>query len=321
MSAATLRLGTRGSALALAQARPVADKLGAELVVIESEGDRSTAPLADLGGTGVFATALRDALRRGDVEVVVHSYKDLPTEPAAGLVVAAVPKRADARDALCARDGLTLDGLPSGARVGTGSPRRRAQLLARRPDLDVVEIRGNVDTRLARVGGASGLDGLDHPEPTTEGDLDAVVLAAAGLDRLGRLDAVTEFLAIDDWPTAPAQGALAIEVRAGDESRVAKLNHNPTRLAAEAERGVLARLEAGCSAPIGAHAELDDGLLFLSARVYSLDGSAQLTSSHALYPEDALHPSDELATRVSDELLAAGAAALAPLGTARGAGE
>ena len=306
MTAATLRLGTRGSALALAQAGPVAEKLGAELVVIESEGDRSSAPLADLGGTGVFATALRDALRRGDVDVVVHSYKDLPTEPAAGLVVAAVPKRADARDALCARDGLTLDGLPAGARVGTGSPRRRAQLLARRPDLDVVELRGNVDTRLARV---------------ESGDLDAVVVAAAGLDRLDRLDAVTEFLAIDDWPTAPAQGALAIEVRTGEEGRVSKLNHNPTRLAAEAERGVLARLEAGCSAPIGAHAELDDGLLFLSARVYSLDGSAQLTSSHALYPEDALHPADELATRVSDELLAAGAAALAPLGTSKGTGE
>jgi hydroxymethylbilane synthase len=182
--------------------------------------------------------------------------------------------------------------------VGTGSPRRRAQLLSRRSDLDVVEIRGNVDTRLARVGD----------------DLDAVVLAAAGLDRLGRLDAATEFLGIDGWPTAPAQGALAVEVRAGDERSVSKLDHRPTRLAAEAERGILTRLEAGCSAPVGAHALLDDGLLFLSARVYALDGSAQLTSAHALYPEDVLHPADDLAERVSAELLAAGAADLAPLG-------
>jgi hydroxymethylbilane synthase len=294
-----MRLGTRGSALALAQATPVAEKLGAELVIIRTEGDASTAPLADLGGTGVFATALRTALLAGEVDVVVHSYKDLPTQPAEGLTIAAVPKRADARDALCAADGLTLDTLPAGARVGTGSPRRRAQLLSRRQDLEVVDIRGNVDSRLARVGT----------------DLDAVILAAAGLDRLGRTDAVTEFLGIDGWPTAPAQGALAVEVRAEgldgldrlDRQKIAKLDHRPSRLAAEAERGVLARLEAGCSAPIGAHALLDDGLLFLSARVYSLDGTRHLTSAHALYPEDAADPAAELAQRVADELLEAGA--------------
>ena len=289
-----MRLGTRGSALALAQATPIAAKLGAELVVIESEGDRSTDSLADLGGTGVFATALRTALSAGEVDVVVHSYKDLPTQPAEGLVVAAVPKRGDARDVLCAADGLTLDTLAPGARVGTGSPRRRAQLLSRRPDLEVLDIRGNVDTRLARVGV----------------DLDAVVLAAAGLDRLGRVDAATEFLGIDGWPTAPGQGALAVEVRAGDEKTVARLDHKPSRLAAHAERGVLARLEAGCSAPIGAHALLDDGLLFLSARVYSLDGSRSLTSAHALYPEDVRDPAGELSERVAGELLEAGAATL-----------
>lgn len=299
-----MRVGTRGSALALAQARPVAEKLGAELVVIESEGDRSDASLAQLGGTGVFATALRAALAAGEVDVLVHSYKDLPTQPEDGLVVAAVPKRADARDALCAADGLTIATLAPGARVGTGSPRRRAQLLARRSDLEVVDIRGNVDTRLRRVGD----------------DLDAVVLAAAGLERIGRVDAVSEFLGIDPWPTAPAQGALAIEVRRGDEQRVAKLDHTPSRLAATAERGVLARLEAGCSAPIGAHALLDDGLLFLSAKVYALDGSQQLTSAHALYPEDNTDPAGELAQRVADELLAAGAADLAPLGESTGGG-
>jgi hydroxymethylbilane synthase len=298
-----VKLGTRGSTLALAQSRAIAEKLGAEIVVIESDGDVSTAPLADLGGTGVFATALRTALRNGDVDVVVHSFKDLPTAPADGLAIAAAPVRADARDALCARDGLTLDTLPEGARVGTGSPRRRAQLLARRPDLDVVDIRGNVDTRLGRVG---------SDDDTRR--LDAVVLAAAGLGRLGRADAVTQLLELAWWPTAPAQGALAVETRAGETGLAAKLDHRPTRLAVDAERGVLARLEAGCAAPIGATAFLEDGMMFLSGRVYAPDGSAQLTASHALYVADSKQPAAELAARVADELLDAGAAALAPLG-------
>ena len=302
----TLKIGTRGSALALAQAQTVASSLGAELVVIQSEGDRSTASIASLGGSGVFAAALREALLAGRVDAVIHSYKDLPTAPTAGLVIAAVPKRADARDALCARDGLTLTDLPAGSRVGTGSPRRRAQLLSRRSDLEVVELRGNVDTRLGRVGSE---DADRH--------LDAVVLAAAGLERLGRLDAVTEYFGIDDWPTAPAQGALAVETRAGDAKPVAKVDHKPSRLTAEAERAVLALLEAGCAAPVGAHANLDDGLLFLSARVYREDGGEYLTSSHALYPEDSIDPIGELAKRVTDELLASGAAELAPLAGSR----
>jgi hydroxymethylbilane synthase len=284
-----LRLGTRGSALALVQAQSVAGRLDAEIVVVDSGADRD------------FVSALRAALRAGEVDAAVHSYKHLPVADADDLVIAAVPKRGDARDALCARDALTLDDLPPAARVGTGSPRRRAQLLARRPDLDVREIRGDVASRLARVG---------PPEETSPDRFDAVVLAAAGLDRLGQLDAVTEFLGIDGWPTAPAQGSLAVEVRRGDEKSVSKLDHRPSRLAAEAERGILSRLSAQPSAPIGTHALLDDGLLFLSARVYSLDGSAQLTSSHALYPDDALHPAEELADRVAAELLAAGAAAL-----------
>nr|WP_246140039.1 hydroxymethylbilane synthase [Protaetiibacter larvae] len=302
----TLRLGTRGSALALAQAGAVAQRLGAELVVIESEGDRIATPLAELGGAGVFAAALREALLAGEVDAVVHSYKDLPTAPLPGLSVAAVPKRADARDVLCASGGRELDALPAGARVGTGSPRRRAQLLRRRPDLEVVEVRGNVDTRLGRLA-----------DEDADRRLDAVVLAAAGLDRLGRLDAVTEWMSLTAWPTAPAQGALAVETRSGEEKKVAKLEHKPSRLAAEAERGVLARLEAGCAAPVGASAILEDGLLLLSARVYALDGSQHLTASHALYPEDAVRPAAELAERVAGELLAAGAAELAPLGGGR----
>jgi hydroxymethylbilane synthase len=300
-----VRIGTRGSALALAQTKTVAaalEKSGAtvELVTVTTEGDTSKASLASMGGTGVFASALRDALLDGRCDAIVHSLKDLPTEPYPGLVIAAIPKREDARDVLSARDGLTMDTLPPGSKVGTGSPRRRAQLLARRSDLEVVDIRGNVDSRLARVGV----------------DLDAVVLAAAGLGRLGRLDAITEYLGIDGWPTAPGQGAVAVEVRAGDEKTVSALDHRTTRIVVEAEREVLARLEAGCAAPVGANALVDDGLLFLSARVYSLDGASRLTSSHALYLSDVKNPAAEVAQRVAAELLDSGAAALAPLGGA-----
>jgi hydroxymethylbilane synthase len=300
-----IRIGTRGSALALAQtgtvARSLSGKTGrpVELVTISTEGDRSKESLASLGGTGVFASALRDALLAGECDAIVHSLKDLPTAPHPGLVIAAIPRREDARDALCSRDGLTLETLPEGARVGTGSPRRQAQLRARRPDIEVVDIRGNIDSRLRRVGV----------------DLDAVILAAAGLGRIGRLDAISEFLGIDGWPTAPGQGALAIEVRVGDEKLVKALDHSTTRFVVEAEREVLALLEAGCAAPIGANALVDDGLLFLSARVYSPDGANRITSSHALYLSDVTNPSQDVAARVARDLLDSGAAEFAPLGS------
>ena len=296
-----VRVGTRGSALALAQTRTVAASLTAktgletEIITISTEGDRSSESLASLGGTGVFASALRDALLAGECDVVVHSLKDLPTAPVPGLTIAAIPKREDARDALCARDGFTLDTLPDGARVGTGSPRRVAQLHARRPDLEVVDIRGNVDTRLGKV---------------ASGELDAVVLAVAGLTRLGRLDAVTDFLSIDWWPTAPGQGALAIEVRSGEEKLAKALDHATSRIIVEAERRTLAMLEAGCSAPVAAHALIDDGMLFLSARVYSVDGTERLTSSHALYVSDTKDPAGDVAERVAKELFDLGAAGL-----------
>jgi hydroxymethylbilane synthase len=302
---AILRIGTRGSALALAQTQTMANALAAksgatvEIITVRTEGDVSTQSLSTLGGTGVFAAALREALLAGDCDVVVHSLKDLPTTGIDGLSIGAIPKRADARDALCARDGLTLDTLPAGARVGTGSPRRAAQLRARRPDIEVVDIRGNVDTRLRHV---------------TDGTLDAVILAAAGLGRLGRLDAVTEYLGLDGWPTAPGQGALALEVRVGDEKLVSALNHNTTRTIVEAERHVLGLLEAGCAAPIGAHAMIEDGLLFLDARVYRPDGTDKLTSSHALYVADTPDPARDVAERVAKELLDNGAAEFAPLG-------
>ncbi|MGK3950903.1 hydroxymethylbilane synthase [Microbacterium sp. I2] len=297
-----LRIGTRGSTLALTQTGMVADDLAdatgatTELVTITTDGDRSNEPLSRAGGTGLFTGALRDALVDGRCDVVVHSLKDLPTAPHDQLVVAAIPAREDPRDALCARDGLTLDALPAGARVGTGSPRRMAQLRRRRPDLEVVDIRGNVDTRLGKV---------------SSGELDAVILAAAGLNRIGRTDVITELLDPDTWPTAPGQGALAVEVRRGEEDLVQALDHPETRAAVEAEREVLALLEAGCSAPVGARAVVDAGLLLLSASVYSLDGATALTSSHATpWPDDQGDPSREVAASVARELLGAGAADL-----------
>ncbi len=277
-----------------------------ELVAISTEGDHSKASLSSLGGTGVFASALREALLADECDLVVHSLKDLPTAAYPGLRIGAVPKRVDARDALVSRDGVALDALPEGAKVGTGSPRRVAQLRAFRPDLDIHDIRGNVDTRLARV----------------TADLDAVVLAVAGLTRLGRLDAVSEFLSLGRWPSAPGQGALAIEVRDDSSNALtaalATLDHQSSHLAVLAEREVLAQLEAGCAAPIGATAVLDDELLFLSATIYAIDGSSSLTSSHALVVEgsrqERLQLPAELGKRVADELLRLGAAELAPLG-------
>ena len=297
----TIRIGTRGSALALAQTQTIANSLHAktgaaiEIITVSTHGDRSTESLSTIGGTGVFASALREALINNECDVVVHSLKDLPTDAYPGLSIGAIPKRADARDALCASDGLTLDTLAPGARVGTGSPRRAAQLRSRRPDLDVIDIRGNIDTRLGKIG---------------EGALAAIVLAAAGLDRIDRADAITEHLGIDGWPTAPGQGALAIEVRAGEEHLVSALDHRFTRVMVNAERTVLALLEAGCSAPVGAHAAIDDGLLFLSARVYSADGTERLTSSHALYVDDSPDPAGDVAARVAKELFDLGAAEL-----------
>jgi hydroxymethylbilane synthase len=315
-----LRVGTRGSALALSQTGVVAEALGrasglrVEIVTVTTHGDTSRESLSSLGGTGVFASALRQSLLDGECDVIVHSLKDLPTEPAAGLVIGAVPQRADARDALCARDGLGLDALPPGSTVGTGSPRRVAQLREHRSDIEVVDLRGNVDTRLSRV---------------SDGDLDAVLLSAAGLGRLGRSASITELFSLSQVPTAPGQGALAIEVREGEESgsgalarALRSLDHATTRATVRAERAVLAGLEAGCAAPIGATAMVDDGLFFLTATVYRPDGTAKLTSSHAATPErrDAAglaEAADDVARRVVADLLAAGAADLAPLKGAR----
>jgi hydroxymethylbilane synthase len=292
-----MRLGTRGSALAMAQAGLVAaairERTGedVELVEIVTAGDRSSAPVHRLG-VGVFVSALRDALLAKEIDVAVHSYKDLPTAPADGLAIAAVPPREDPRDALVARDGLTLAQLPAGARIGTGALRRIAQLHALGLPVEVVPIRGNVDTRLRKV---------------AEGQLDAVVLARAGLARLGRAAEATEILDPALMLPAPAQGALAVECRADDPSRydlLAELDDPPARAAVEAERAMLAVLEAGCSAPVAGLAEAaGDGAIHLRGAVLSPDGRVALRLSRTGTLADAASVGRLLAT----DLLRAGA--------------
>ncbi|NAZ86810.1 hydroxymethylbilane synthase [Kineococcus indalonis] len=309
-----LRLGTRRSALATTQSGWVADALRArgaevELVEITTHGDVDRAPLAVIGGTGVFVSALREALLAGEVDLAVHSLKDLPTAPAEGLALAAVPRREDPRDVLVAAGGRTLAQLPAGARVGTGSPRRRALLLDARPDLEVVPVRGNVGTRLRMV---------------SSGELDAVVLAAAGLSRLGRLGEATEVLDAAAFVPAPGQGALAVECRAEDAEVVAALaalDSPADRLAVLAERQLLASLEAGCSAPVGAHARLQGGALHLSLAVQGPDGLVRRTADGPAADPAAARA---LGARTAAELLAgplAGAAdALEPLAVPAAAG-
>jgi hydroxymethylbilane synthase len=297
----TLRLGTRGSTLALAQSKSVADALReatgreVELVEIVTAGDRSSAPVHRLG-VGVYVSALRDALVAKEIDLAVHSYKDLPTADFDGLHIAAIPPRADARDALVARDGLRLAQLPPGATVGTGALRRIAQLHALGMGLRVIPIRGNVDTRLRKV---------------AEGELDAVVLATAGLARLDRVSEATELLDPMLMLPAPAQGALAVECRVDDEGLVGALgalDHKPTRFAVIAERSLLATLEAGCSAPVAALAELaedDDGgeEIYLRGAVVSPDGSHAVRLSRTGTLADA----ELIGRRLAADLLDAGA--------------
>lgn len=250
-STAPLRLGTRRSALALAQAELVASSIrtalgrDVELVPVTTQGDVSSAPITAIGGVGVFVSALRDALLVGEVDLAVHSLKDLPTEQPSELELIAIPERGDTRDALVAREGHSLRSLPAGAQIGTGSPRRAVQIKQQRDDLEVVDIRGNVDTRVRLV---------------ETGVVDAVVLAKAGLERLGRLDVITETLPPQTMLPAPGQGALAVEVLAGSSNPGVKalsaLDDSATRFCVTAERSVLSALEAGCSAPVGALAEV-----------------------------------------------------------------
>ncbi|MBD0745774.1 hydroxymethylbilane synthase [Streptomyces sp. CBMA152] len=322
MTEKALRLGTRRSMLAMAQSGQVADAVRqltgrpVELVEITTYGDTSREHLAQIGGTGVFVTALRDALLNGEVDFAVHSLKDLPTAQPDDLVLAAVPVREDPRDVLVARDGLTLTELAAASegrpvRIGTGSPRRMSQLnaYARSHGLAVetVPIRGNIDTRI----------GFAH-----SGELDAVVLAAAGLNRIGRIGEVTDFLPVDTMLPAPGQGALAIECRAVTNGQntalaaaLAELDDPYTRVAVTAERSLLAALEAGCSAPVGAYADLlADGQVVHEMRlrgvVGTTDGSTlvqlSITGPVPTSHDEAVALGRELAV----EMLAKGAAGL-----------
>ncbi|GHG14865.1 porphobilinogen deaminase [Amycolatopsis bullii] len=306
-----IRMGTRGSQLALAQTGTVADALRAtgaevEIVKVTTPGDQSSAPIPTIG-VGVFTSALREALQRNEVDVIVHSYKDLPTTPEPGITLAAVPPREDPRDALVARDGLTLGELLPGAKVGTGSPRRTAQLRALGLGLEIVPIRGNIDTRMRKV---------------SDGELDAVVLARAGLARIGRAEAITETLDPIQMLPAPAQGALAVECRTADvdleQLLRSTLDDEGTRAAVTAERALLAALEAGCSAPVGALAEIVEDLdaegkvverisLRGTAAAEDENGAVDMVRASALADKD---QAAQLGKDLAAELLDLGAGAL-----------
>jgi hydroxymethylbilane synthase len=294
----TFRLGTRRSTLALAQATQVADRLrnlghDVDLVPITTLGDQSAHALTTIGGTGVFAAAIRRALLDGEIDLAVHSLKDLPTTPERGLVVTATPSREDPRDVVVARDGLTLAELPAGAVVGTGSPRRAAQLGALGLGLDVVPVRGNVDTRLQMV---------------RSGAVDAIVLARAGLARIGRLAEATETLDPLQMLPAPGQGALAVECREDRvdvRAAVAALDDADTRVCVTAERSLLAALEAGCTAPVGALAEVVEGdngpELSLRAVVAAPDGSVELRRSVVGSVDDPVDAGRRLAAHLLED--------------------
>jgi hydroxymethylbilane synthase len=298
-----LRIGTRGSELALWQARHVARLLGAldgaashldiEIVEIKTAGDQVLdRPLSEVEGKAFFTKEIEEALLENRVDLAVHSLKDLPTELPPGLALAAVLEREDPRDVWLAKSGAGFDALPAGARVGTSSLRRRALVARWRPELQLVDLRGNVPTRVRRL---------------QEGRYDAIVLAAAGVKRLG-LDAhVTEVLPLDRFLPAVAQGAVAIEVRQGDSATAFwahRLDHAPTRLATAAERALLATLEGGCQVPVGALATLDGDALELRASVVSIDGRRHVGGRKR---GDANRPA-ELGRALADELIAQGAA-------------
>lgn len=284
-----ITIGTRGSALALVQARIVADRLGGdvEVRVLRTAGDASGRPIRELGD-GVFVTAIEDALRAGEVDVAVHSLKDLPTAEPADLIIAAIPEREDPRDVLVTRERSGLGGLRRDAVVGTSSPRRAAFLRALRPDAVAREIRGNVDTRLRKV---------------REGEYDAVIVAAAGLRRLGvAFDEATEALPLELCPPAPGQGALAVQIRAGDAklaTRLRTLDHRATRLAVSAERALLRAMGASCEIALGAFGRLEGDEIVLDAALATEFGVRRVSTRG--------DDPDEVARRAADAL---GAAAL-----------
>ena len=298
-----LVIGTRGSALALWQTTHVAEKLQAirpglkvRIQRITTQGDRvRDRALSQVGGKGLFVKEIENALLGQEIDLAVHSLKDMPTELPDGLILGAILERADPRDALVTREGKSsLATLARGSRVGTSSLRRQAQLLAIRPDLEVVDLRGNVDTRLRKL---------------RDGECDAAVLAAAGLARLGYADAISERLPVDVMLPAVGQGALCVEVRAGDgmtQTLLAGIDHRPTHQAAIAERAFLQRLEGGCRVPIGGYATLDAGQLCLRGLIALPDGTRQVRDEIRGPVAESTSAGIELAER----LLAAGGEAI-----------
>lgn len=294
-----VRIGTRGSALALWQAHHVRDllqrawpTLEVSIEVLKTQGDATLdTPLPQIGGKGVFTAELETALRVGAIDLAVHSLKDLPTDDSDGLIIGAIPKRATPHDALISRGKQTLDSLPAHAAVGTSSRRRAAQLLVRRPDLQMLDIRGNVDTRIRKALAA-------------DGPYDAIVLALAGLERLGRADEATQRLPLDEMLPAPGQGALAAQCRDEAVSRalLAPITHRSTTLAVTAERAFLAALGGGCAVPVAAYAEFRNRRLTLRGRVTAPDGSRQVDV--ALEGSPSLKGAVTLGQRLADLALA-----------------
>jgi hydroxymethylbilane synthase len=268
-----VRIGTRGSALALWQAHHVRDllrqawpSLTVNIEVMKTQGDITLdSPLPQIGGKGVFTAELEAALRNGTIDLAVHSLKDLPTDESEGLIIGAIPKRGNPHDALISRASHTLETLPARAAVGTSSRRRAAQLLVRRPDLRLIDIRGNVDTRMRKALAA-------------DGPYDAIVLALTGLERLGRGNEISQELSLDEMLPAPGQGALAVQCRdeAASRALLAPIIHRPTLLAVTAERAFLAALGGGCAVPVASYAEVRNQRLVVRGRVTALDGSRQV---------------------------------------------
>ena len=293
-----LVIGTRGSKLALWQAewvharlRQLEPGLSVSLKRIKTSGDKILdTPLATIGGKGLFVKEIEDALLRGEIDLAVHSMKDVPTRLPEGLEILSIPEREDPRDALISRDGVTLDRLAAGSRIGTSSLRRQAQLLNARPDLSIQMLRGNVDTRIRK------LEAREY---------DGIILAAAGLRRLGWTDRVTEYLSPDVCLPAIGQGALALEGRADDafvREATARLEHRPTRLAVTAERALLERLEGGCQVPIAAYATIDDDVLTMNALVAGVNGHRLVRDSI----QGSVNEAHRLGITLAERLLARG---------------
>lgn len=297
----TLRIGTRGSTLALWQARSIARTLREstgnepEIVIIKTSGDKfQQVSFSQIGTKGVFIKELEDALFEARIDLAVHSMKDVPTEMPEGLTIAAIGKREDVRDALLSSSGAALASLPQGARVGTSSLRRQSQLLHVRPDLRVLELRGNVDTRIEKL---------------KRGDYDAIVLAKAGLDRLGLSGNISEVLPQEVSLPAAGQGAIGIEARAGDSETLrvlAALEDAETRSAVTAERSALAGLGGGCQVPIGAWGRIENGMLRLDVAVLSPDGTQRLWEKDSGLPDEA----EAIGKRIAQKLRDHGAATL-----------